>query len=55
MKYPVLPLPWGRVEKPVDKVQVCAVCGQAVPQVASATPELAMWQHMNWIHNEGGK
>lgn len=29
----------------------CPVCGIEVRQVSSATPELAMFQHLLWIHN----
>lgn len=28
---------------------ICPICGEAVKQVASASPELAMWQHWNWV------
>lgn len=27
----------------------CPWCGVEVAQVASATPELAVWQHQNWV------
>lgn len=29
---------------------ICLICGQPVKQVSSATPELAMFQHLLWIH-----
>lgn len=28
----------------------CVICGQEIRQVASATLELAMFQHLLWIH-----
>lgn len=27
----------------------CPRCGETVKQVASATLELALWQHVNWV------
>lgn len=30
---------------------ICRVCGKLIKQVASATPEIAMFQHLLWIHN----
>jgi len=27
----------------------CPACGALVPQVASATLTLALWQHWNWV------
>lgn len=28
----------------------CRICGKEVKQVSSATPELALFQHLLWIH-----
>lgn len=30
---------------------VCRVCGKTIVQVSSATSELAMFQHLLWIHD----
>ena len=27
----------------------CPLCGATVKQVASATLDLALWQHLNWV------
>lgn len=27
----------------------CPLCGETVKQVSSATLNLALWQHMNWV------
>jgi hypothetical protein len=28
----------------------CRICGKEIPQVSSATLELALFQHLLWIH-----
>ena len=35
-------------------IWICRICGEEALQVASATPELAMFQHLLWIHGIRG-
>jgi hypothetical protein len=34
---------------------VCPACGVTVKQVASATLDLALWQHYNWVCTKRGE
>lgn len=37
-----------------DDALSCPICGQLVIQVSSATLELALWQHQNWVCKKKG-
>jgi hypothetical protein len=46
-------LRWAYVagrDKEIVSIVTCYICGTVVKQVSSATPELAMFQHLLWIH-----